>query len=282
MTPTAKGIGLYKDFPVILLAKCFKVQIVYHFHNKGVSEKQNQLCDHYAYKWMFKNAKVILLSKYLYDDIKKYVSPVRVFYCPNGIPDHGIENINLKKTKKKKVQILFLSNLMESKGVFVLLEACKILNQKQIPFHCTFVGGEGDISVKQLQNIVNRQELTEHVVYVGKKYGNAKNTEFEKADIFVLPTYNETFGLVNLEAMHFALPVVSTYEGGIRDVVEEGITGFLVPQKDAQALADKLEVLIKNPQLRTDMGHAGRVRYEKYYTLEHFENNFVHCLRQIL
>lgn len=280
---TAKGIGFYKDVVIAFLAKLFGVSLVLHFHNKGVSENQDRFLDNLLYKILFKNTKVILLSKYLYYDIKKYVKEAAVFYCPNGIPEIKFQAKTDNHDNEKKIQLLFLSNLIESKGVFVLLEACKQLQIKQLSFHCTFVGGEGNITAQQFDQRVAALGLEETVHYAGRKYDAEKNTAFSKAAIFILPTYyhNECFPLTLLEAMQFALPVVSTFEGGIPDIVEEGVTGFLVPQNNAQALADKLEILINNAELRIQMGAAGRAKYEKEFTLGQFENNIVRILKTI-
>lgn len=280
---TAKGIGFYKDVVIAFMAKLFGVKLVLHFHNKGVSENQDRFFDHFLYKILFKNTKVILLSQYLYDDIKKYVNEAAVFYCPNGIPEMKPQ-INTKIEPNNRVQLLFLSNLIESKGVFVLLEACKQLQIRQLSFHCTFVGGEGDITAQQFNQRVAVLGLEETVHYAGRKYDAEKNAAFSKAAVFILPTYyhNECFPLTLLEAMQLALPVVSTFEGGIPDIVEEGVTGFLVKQKDATALADKLEILINNAELRKQMGVAGREKYEKEFTLGQFENNIVRILKTII
>lgn len=278
---TAKGVAFYKDMIMVFLAKLFGVQVVLHFHNKGVSSRQNKTLDNFLYKLVFKNTKVILLSKYLYSDIKKYVKEANVYYCPNGIPSMQHTSAE-NKEENAVVKILFLSNLIKSKGVFVLLDALKLLKSKGLQFTCDFVGGVGDVSEDIFRKEVSKLNLEATVSYLGKKYGKAKVDIFNKADIFILPTFytNECFPLVLLEALQFGLPLISTYEGAIPEIVEEGITGFLVPQKDVQALAHKLEILIKNPQLRIEMGNAARAKYEKYYTLEHFENNFVHCLKQ--
>lgn len=280
---TAKGIGFYKDVVIAFLVKLFSVPLVLHFHNKGVSENQDRFFDDLLYKVVFKNTKVILLSKYLFYDIKKYVNEAAVSYCPNGIPE--IEpQINTKIDSNNTVQLLFLSNLIEAKGVIIVLEACKQLQIKQLSFHCTFVGGEGDISAQQFNQKVALLGLEEEVHYAGRKYGTEKNTEFSKAAIFILPTYyhNECFPLVLLEAMQFALPIVSTFEGGIPDIVEDGGTGFLVPQKNARALADKLEILINNAELRGQMGVFGREKYEKKFTIAVFETKLTSILKTVL
>ena len=83
---TAKGIGFYKDFVVAFIIKLFRVQLVLHFHNKGVKLHQDKKIDNFLYKAVFKNAKVILLSNFLYTDIQKYVCEQNVYYCANGVP----------------------------------------------------------------------------------------------------------------------------------------------------------------------------------------------------
>jgi glycosyltransferase involved in cell wall biosynthesis len=276
---TAKGLAFFKDAFVAFLVKLFGVKLVYHFHNKGIATVQHKLLYNFMYKRVFNKAEVILLSKYLYYDIQKYVPENRVHYCPNGIPDIKHKPKNTEKgVNEQSVEILFLSNLIESKGVFVLLEACSILKQKNLVFHCTYVGGEGDVNALQFQEKVEKLDLRGYVSYVGKKYGGKKEEAFSKAYIFVHPTYEDCFPLVLLEAMQHSLPTISTFEGGIRSIVDEGITGYLVQQKDAQALAEKLGLLIQNPALREKMGIAGRKKYEQEFTLNRFEE----CLKGIL
>ena len=123
---TAKGVGFYKDLPLALLVKLFRKKLILHYHNKGVSNYHDKPLDNRLYKILFKNSKVILLSENLYQDISKYVAIEDVFFCPNGIPDiYDFENKN--KAKSVIPQFLFLSNLIESKGVYILLEAFELL-----------------------------------------------------------------------------------------------------------------------------------------------------------
>ncbi len=282
-TLTATGVGFYKDVAVALLAKLFGRKIVLHFHNKGISKRPNKWLDNALYKMVFKKAEVILSSRYLYYDIEEYVPIERVHYCPYGIPEK-VETITKAKVVDNKVQILFLSNLIKSKGVYVLLEACKLLQDKQLSFHCTFIGSEADISEEDFQKKVSSLDVDEYVHYAGRKYDLEKVEAYSQSDIFVFPTYysNECFPVVLIEAMQFSLPVISTFEGGIRDEVEDGKTGFLVRQKDVEALAVKLEILIKNPQLREQMGKNGRNRYEKHFTQEVFETRFTKIMKELV
>jgi glycosyltransferase involved in cell wall biosynthesis len=282
-TPTAQGVGFYKDALIIAIVKLFGVKIIYHFHNKGVSTRQNKIFDNILYRFVFINAYVIMLSKHLYSDIKKYVPENRVYYCPNGIPDQEDKRQKAKdKSFNTVVEILFISHLIESKGVYVLLEALKMLKEKDIAFHCNMIGGEKDITENQLKLKIEQTGLDSYILVAGNKYGEEKAKAFEKTDIFVHPSFNDCLPLVVLEAMQHSVPVVSTFEGGIPGVVEDGVSGFLVPQKDSAALAEKVELLIKDPELRQRMGRAGREKYEREYTLETFEKRMNEILEAVI
>jgi len=207
-----------------------------------------------------------------------------VYICPNGIDDTSTNPETHLFPKEKPVKILFLSNLIESKGVYVLLDACSILQKNGINFECDFIGTEGDLNISQFTNKVILNKLTSRVKYLGERFGKDKQDVYSTAEIFVLPTYysKECFPLVLLEAMCEGLPVISTYEGGICDIVENGVTGFLVQQKNAEALAEKLEVLITDPDLRQQLGKAGRQKYEQEFTLTKFELRLKEILQQVI
>jgi len=82
--------------------------------------------------------------------------------------------------------------------------------------------------------------------------------------------------------MQAGLPVVSTFEGAIPEIVDDGVTGFLVPQKNPQALAEKLEILIKDSELRQKMGAAGRKKFLEKYTVDKFENNLLAIFKEVI
>lgn len=284
LTLTAKGIGFYKDCFVVLIAKIFGGNMVYHFHNKGVRSHQHKFFDNLLYKFVLNGADIMILSEKLYPDVEKYVPRNKVFICPNGIPEtiYPIRDFH-HKSINKPVQLLFLSNLIESKGLFILIEACRLLKNKHLPFTCVIVGGEGDISEQHLNKKIEGLGLENEISYLGKKYNEEKKSVFLESDIFVFPTYydNETFGLVNIEAMQANLPVISTPEGGISDVVDDGITGFLVPKKDIDYLAERLEELIINPQKRKEMGQKGFEKFKDSFTLQIFERRFTEIIQEI-
>jgi glycosyltransferase involved in cell wall biosynthesis len=284
---TTTGMAFLRDVLLVALFKLFRLKRIYHLHNKGISNYENQPFFRFLYKFVFKDSEVILLSKLLYEDVKAFVPESAVRICHNGIPDIFSESAlnEVPKTGNdlpKTPEILFLSNLIETKGVYILLEACAILKSKGINFHCTFIGGEGDITTSDFTKKVTLLDLNKEVQYKGKKYGDEKIKAFADADIFVFPTYyaKECLPLVILEAMAAGLPVISTFEGGIPDIINDGVNGFIVDQRNIQMLANQLKILLTNPNLCKEMGEVGRQKFEKEFGIEIFEHNLTQILKK--
>ena len=291
VTPNSAGGPFYKDFVVVQLCKWWsKRKVILHFHNKGVSTRQDRWLDDRLYRWFFRNAEVILLGKPLYDDIKRYVKEEQVHYCPNGIPDSSY--VYTERTDEVP-HILWLTNIMLTKGLMEYLDALAILKKQGVRFVADFVGGTTvEVSEAQFRTALRERGLENCTHYAGKRYGQEKEAFFCQADMFVLPSYTEAFPLTILEAMQHGLPVVATNVGGVSIAVEQGVNGLLVGgykpimslayRPDAQELADNLKILLIDKGLRTKMGLAGLKKYQSNLTLQCFEERFVeaiyHCL----
>lgn len=302
---TVHGIGFLKDCPYMLMARLFCRNRLIHHHNKGMAPYAGR----FPYNWLmpmaYRGAKVMLLSERLYEDISGVVKREDIIICPNGLKD--VARGAVDKVENGVPNILFLSNLIASKGVYALLDACKVLKNRGVEFRCSFVGGETKSITKNVfDNAVGERGLEEWVEYVGPKYGEEKETYWNNADMFVFPSFyhNECMPLTVIEAMQHGIPVVTTDEGAIPDLVVDGVNGFVIssrklivesggryldwePSEDivraiadyrtdggasgCEVLADRLECLIRDPELRRRMGDAGRKRYEELFTLEVFE-----------
>lgn len=278
---TCHGTGFLKDAPFVLLCKLFRRKVLIHQHNKGMSN----CVDKQPYKWLlplvYKNTKVILLSWYLYPDIEKVVNKEQVVICPNGIPELFNEEPHFERNNEV-THLLFLSNLIPSKGVYVLLDACKILKNKGYKFICDFVGGESkEITKMGFENATKERDISEYVIYHGPKYGKDKVAFFSNSDIFVQPTLNDCFPLTLLEAMQYQLPIVSTHEGAVPDIVTDGENGFVCEREDAVGTAIAIETLLKDKEKRTRMGGVGYKKFNEELTLKVFNRNITRILKDI-
>lgn len=278
---TLSGLGFVKDFILVCIVRAFRVPLIFHLHNKGVGKWKKNFLFNFFYKWCFKGSSVILLSKRLLSEVADFVPEKDLYILPYGIRDRAQGHTRTGRESSESPVILFLSNLIREKGVIVLVDACKILKNKGLDFKCRIVGKEGDLSSDELTNYINSRGVSDVITYVGPRYGSEKDVEFVNSHVFAFPTFyhNETFGLVNLEAMMWSLPVVSTPEGGIPDIIEDGVTGFIVPQRAIGELADKLEWLIKSEKKRQEMGEHGRWRFEKKFVEEVFREKFLSILK---
>lgn len=276
---TCHGMGFLKDAPFVVLCKLFGRKVVIHQHNKGMAND----VDRWPYRWLlplvYRNTTVILLSWKLYPDVEKVVKREQVMICPNGIPD--IDQIPHRQPHAIP-HLLFLSNLIESKGVIDLLDACKILKDKGYRFVCNFVGGETkDINAERFNAEVKKRGLDQTVCYLGSKYGESKMKQYADNDMLVFPTCNDCFPLVLLEAMQNKLPTVSTDVGGIPDIVSNGETGLICEKHFPNDLADKIEKLLDNPEIAIRMGEEGRKRFLENYTISKHEEVVNNALMKI-
>ena len=177
-------------------------------------------------------------------------------------------------------RLLMLSNLIVSKGIYVLLEACQRLKERGVAFHCDYVGGESkEVTGEQFRKAIAERGLEDCVIYHGPQYGADKDRAFRRADIFVQPTFDDCFPLTLVEAMQYRLPIVSTDVGAIPDIVTDGVNGLVCKQQDVDSLVEALITLLADAALRREMGERGHARYLKEMTLEAFEKSFAEALR---
>lgn len=282
LTPNTKGGAFYKDFCTLFLLKCLGQKIIIHFHNKGVKSREGQWPDKWLYKAFFKNIQIILLAPPLYNDIQKFVKPEQVVYCPNGIPQNVTYDFSKKRNNPFK--LLFLSNMLREKGVWDLIDALNIVKNDGYSFHCDYIGKWSDIAESEFNQKVKHKNLDKYIQAHGAKYREEKELFLKQADLFIFPTYyhNECFPLVLLEAMEQGLPCISTNEGGIPGIIEEGKTGFIVEKHSPQQLAEKIEYLIGHPMICAEMGKAGKEKFQREFTLEKFENRMKDILKECI
>ena len=139
------------------------------------------------------------------------------------------------------------------------------------------VVGDGDYR-PSLERLADELGVRNRVLFVGEIREDILKAYYSQADIFALPSRQEGFGVVFLEAMAFGKPVIGGNYGGIPEVVKDGVTGFLVEYGNVEALANHLILLLRDEEARKRMGEAGRQLVNENYTFEHFKQRLVKIL----
>jgi len=169
------------------------------------------------------------------------------------------------------VRMLCVASLLEMKGHAYLIEACRLLRQRGIDFHCDFVG-DGERKA-QLREQISRSGLDGAFTFLGPQPRSVVRGLLHQAQVKVLASVPLPSGLQDgipvalMEAAACGVPVVSTTVSGIPELVDSGVNGILVPPRDACALAEALERLARDPELRTRMGRRGREKVLREFNL---------------
>lgn len=177
-----------------------------------------------------------------------------------------------------KLVLLSLGHLGEIKGHDHVVQAIPDVVTR-FPHVHLYIGGQGtDADFARLNNLIATLQLQQHVTLLGEIL---PTLWYDAADVFVLASIEEGFGLVFIEAAARKLPVVATRTGGISDIVVEGETGYLVPVGDSAAIARALTPLLEDAQLRTRQGLAARKRVEDHFLLSHMVDKYLRIYQQL-
>lgn len=162
-------------------------------------------------------------------------------------------------------ELLCVGRLVPAKGQHILVEACARLAGDGVPFRLTLVGDGPDR--ESLVALAARLGLQERVVFAGALGQAEVRRHYDRADVFVLPSFAEGVPVVLMEAMAKEVPVVSTVIAGIPELIESGVDGLLVPPSDPGALAVAVAGLLADPVRRRELGRRGREKVLRHYDL---------------
>jgi colanic acid/amylovoran biosynthesis glycosyltransferase len=197
-------------------------------------------------------------------------------HCPDEkirVHHLGVDLNKFKPGEKKERSyntVLLVGRLVEKKGIPLAIEAFARIKDKYPQTRLKIIG-DGYLK-DTIEALIKQHDLQDRTTLVGfhTPYTQVKEG-MANADIFILPSHTSERGdkegtpMVLMEAQAMSLPVISTFHGGIPEVVIDGETGFLVQEKDIDALADRLDYLLDHPELRLEMGRRGRAHIEKHY-----------------
>ncbi len=244
----------------IRLAKSYGKLVVYHIHGSEyklyASRHHKQVGD-----TLRRCDCVIALS----DSWKEYFESK--FGCKNVVViKNVIENPQICRNGSDAFSLCFLGRLGNRKGIYDLLNVL-IENQEEYRGKLAlYFGGDGD--VEKCKKIIKDNGIEDIAKYQGWVSGEKKIELLNKADTYILPSYNEGLPISVLEAMSYSLPIISTNVGGIPEILKDGVNGYIIEPGDKQAMKASIDRLMNNKSLRTGMGEKSK-EMVKYHLPEY-------------
>ena len=272
-------------------AKLFRIPLVLNFHGAELLLIRKKKWVKPLLKFAIGQAQAIFANSSFTAGKIKALRNVNVEWSPYGttLEDNKDESgVILSETKDPvtivphpvngKFKILFVGRHIERKGICYLIEAAKHLPRDKFEIH---IVGVGDLTkqLKQQAALLDERRETKDertqsasIIFTGKLSPEDLANEYKTANVFTLPAIvdhkgdTEGLGVVLIEAMELGLPIVASNVGGIPDVVVDGESGILVPEKDPVALADAFKCLEADPTLIQKLLAGARKRIEECFT----------------
>ena len=281
--------GFLRDAFFIILSKIFFKKVILHLHGAGFREnfftKQKNIIKKVIVFTYSISDRLIILSQKLKKDFY-FLKQDKIFVLPNYI-DYNCSNIKTKIENRNfnSIQIIYLSNMIYSKGYMTLIEACRVLKDKKIDFKCKFIGKFiNDYKIDSIDQINYKDLFKKKIVeYDLNEFVNLNecfdpNLKYEvllSSNLFILPTFykGEGMPLSILEAMSCGLPIISTNQGAISDIVIDKYNGYLLNIKDDHnELANKILNLQTNPKLFKTMSLNSYDLFSKKFAIKNIRN----------
>ena len=233
-------------------AKLFRIPLVLNFHGAELLLIRKKKWVKPLLKFAISQAQAVFANSSFTASKIKALRNVDVEWSPYGTTlETGTGNAEPHPINSK-FKILFVGRHIERKGIRYLIEAAKYLPRDQFEIR---IVGVGDLTDELKKLASESKDLPAEIVFTGKLSPEALANEYKTANVFTLPAIvdskgdTEGLGVVLIEAMELGLPIVASNVGGIPDVVIDGETGILVPEKDPEALANAYKRLAAEPEL---------------------------------
>jgi glycosyltransferase involved in cell wall biosynthesis len=209
----------------------------------------------------------------------------RFAIIPNGIDIHAFvptsDKVSLKRQlhlPEDKPVVGLVAYFKEVKNLPLFVEVAERLVQQGIDAHFVLVGDGPERP--RIEQLITQKGLDSRFTLPG--LCETPLIWYQAFDILLLTSYSEALPLTILEAAACEVPAVAADVGGVRDVIVEGVTGFIAPSGDVMRLADSVKQLIESPPLRLQMGHAARERVIRCFSSEVMAQQYIELFRQIV
>ncbi len=215
---------------------------------------------------------IITASGHEHDLLARYydADPARMVSIPCGIDTDLFRPRDRDECRREldieadRPVLLWVGRLEKLKGVDILIDAVAQLDEPDVLL--LVVGGDehGQVLRAELEAQAQEAGLGGNIRFTGAVPHEELPAWYSAADVCVVPSYYESFGLVAVEAMACGTPVVASRVGGLVSTVTDGVNGYLIPWRCPEPFAEKLEVLIRNPELRANFARSARESVQRF------------------
>jgi len=270
----------------MLLAKNYKKPLIVTIHGQDFLHTifKDEKCKKNIEKVMNFSEKTITVSNKLkkagVNELK--IDPNKVTIISNGINPNDIfigKSEVLQKYKGRKV-LLSVSHLIDTKGIDLNIKAIARL-KKRYPDLIYLIIGVG-VERKSLEELVKDLGLQDNVEFIGELPHHKVMEYMSICDIFSLPSWNEGFGVVYLEAMIHGKPAIACKGEGIEGIIKDKETGILVKPKDVDSLCEAIDYLLLNPEKAKEIGREAKKLVLENYILEKSVQKIIRMYKELL
>ena len=212
---------------------------------------------------------VLVPSRFVAEQLLAHgVAVEKIATLPYGVDLRAFHPPQQREPGAHPLECLYVGQISHRKGIRILLEAAR--RCRALPVRFRLIGPI--VSPEVLEG------LPDNVVYEGSSLPGGVAAAMRRADLFVLPTIEDSFALVIFEAMATALPVVTTTNAGVSELIENGRDGLIVPAGDAQALAEAIRRLVEQPELRNRLGESARQTVQGAHSWESYGQSVLQAI----
>lgn len=271
------GTGAVYALPYV---KKHKLPLIVTFHGNDVAALIGTQKYHYSrWRYNYKSKQIIQKADLLLaasEELRALLIELGASEEKVKVYHLGIDLSKFEYTKpdpnNEEVSFIMIGRFTPKKGHKYALEAFKKVVDAGHAAHLSFIGS-GELE-SELRYFVRQNDLQSRVHFKGILTPEQVSDELKKSDVLLAPSvvtfdHDRESGLIVVkEASATGRPVIGTWHGGIHEIIDNNKTGFLVPERNASALAEKMLELINDPEMRIDMGQQGRKKMEQSYDLK--------------
>ncbi|MCS6803960.1 MAG: glycosyltransferase family 4 protein [Acidobacteriota bacterium] len=270
--------SIYRKSAFIWLATLFGRKLLLHIHGGNTARyyyQQNWLCRWYLRATLRRGDRLVVVSEALQRELSGYLPEKEFHLLRNAVP---VPASGQAAPRDGSVRVLYLGHFLKLKGIYDLVNA--------IPRICAAVPKAkfllcGLHEIEQVRDLCQQRGVMSAIELLGPVPFEQRWDVLRRADIFVLPSYEEGLPVTVLEAMAVGLPVVTTPVGGIPQVVEDGVGGFFIKPGDVDALVTRVIQLTRDATLRQRMGQANRARIAQEFDVGAYIEKLAGHLRSL-